>query len=108
MALGSAAFNHAGFGPFHASAWVPLTLLGVVGATIGWGILVRMTSQPKWFVLRAAVAVTIVLLVPDFALLHNNPTGPVCTLMAMHVAIAVVTTWALLRFAPATGAPRRR
>jgi hypothetical protein len=108
VALGKAAFSPGSFGPFHPSAWVPLTLLGVAGATIGWAILVRMSSEPRWFVLRAAVVVTVVLLLPDVGLLPNNPTGPVLTLMAMHLAIAIITTASLLRWAPATGAPRRR
>jgi hypothetical protein len=33
-------------------------------------------------------------------LFPNNPTGPVVTLMAMHVAIAIITA-ALLTIAPA-------
>jgi hypothetical protein len=104
VALGKAAFNPISFGPFHASAWVPLTILGVAGATVGWGILVHLTSEPRWVVFRAAVLVTLVLLLPDVGLLPSNPTGPVLTLMAMHIAIAVITTVALLRISPATGA----
>jgi hypothetical protein len=108
VALGKAAFAPHSFGPFHPSAWVPLTLLGVAGATVGWAILVRVSSEPRWVVLRAAVAVTVVLLLPDVGLLPNNPTGPVFTLMTMHLAIAIITTASLLHWAPASGTPRRR
>jgi hypothetical protein len=61
---------------------------------------VRVTSTPRRILLRAAFAVTILLLVPDVMLFPNNPTGPVVTLMAMHVAIAIITA-ALLTIAPA-------
>jgi Family of unknown function (DUF6069) len=104
VAIGKAAFTDGGsFGPFHFGTYAPLAILGVIGATIGWAILVQASSQPRWVLGRAAVAVTVILLIPDFLLLPTNPTGPVVTLMAMHLAIAVLTYGALLLVAPATG-----
>lgn len=93
------------FDKFNAGSYAPLTIIGVVGATVGWALLVRLTSQPQWFVIRAAVVVTIVGLIPDVALLSNNPTGAVIGLMVEHLVIAVITTYALLKVAPA-GSPR--
>lgn len=106
VAVGRGLFHRSGgFGPFHASAYVPLTVLGVVGATVGWAVLLQVTSRPRWVLLRAAIVVTVVLLVPDVNLLPTNPGGPVATLMVMHLAIAVVTYAALRGMAPARGTP---
>jgi hypothetical protein len=102
VAIGRAAFDPpASFDKFNFATYAALTIIGVIGATAGWALLVRMTSHPRWFVLRAAVVVTIVLLVPDFALLPRDPTGPVVVLMIEHIAIAIVTTVLLLTVAPA-------
>jgi hypothetical protein len=102
VALGRAVFDPASsFGPFHFSSYAPLTVLGVVAATIGWGILVHLTSVPRWVLRRAAVVVTVALLIPDVAILPGNPDGGVATLMVMHIAIAVITYASLLRVAPA-------
>jgi len=79
----------------------------VVGATIGWGILVHLSSQPRWVLRRAALVVTIVLLIPDVMILPGNPKTAVLTLMVMHIAIAVVTYSALRWIAPAVGRARR-
>jgi uncharacterized membrane protein YeaQ/YmgE (transglycosylase-associated protein family) len=104
VALGKVTFKvHGGFDPFHFGSYAPLTVLGVVGATIGWAVLTRLTSEPRWVVRRAALVVTLVLLVPDVVILPGNPAGGVATLMVMHVAIAVITTAALLLVAPARG-----
>ena len=108
VALGRGAFHPpVSFGQFSFATYAPLTIIGVIGATAFWAALVHVTSQPRWVLLRAAIAVTAVLLVPDFLLLPNNPAGGVITLMAMHLAIAVVTAVALLRIAPARGQERR-
>jgi hypothetical protein len=106
VAIGRAVFDPPGwFGPFHFGSYAPLTVLGVVGATVGWAILVQVSSRPRWVLWRAAIVVTVVLLIPDFVILPSNPTGGVVTLMVMHITIAVVTYWALLSIAPASGMP---
>jgi hypothetical protein len=109
VAVARAAFSTPStFGPFHFGSYAPLTILGVVGATVGWGILVRLSSQPLWVLLRAAVVVTVVLLIPDVMILPGNPKTAVLTLMVMHIAIAVATYSALRWISPATGQARHR
>ncbi len=88
------------FDKFNPPGYIALTVIGVAGATIGWAILVRLTSRPRWCLMVAAVAVTIVLLLPDVAILPHNPTSDVVVLMVEHLVIAVITTVLLLRLAP--------
>ena len=109
VALGKALFTISpAFGPFHFQSYAPLTVLGVAAATVGWGVLVRLTSRPRWLLARAAAFATVLLLVPDVLIFANNPPLGVVTLMAMHIAIAVITFWSLLLIAPATGQARKR
>ena len=85
-----------------------LTVIGVVVACVGWPVVTRVSSQPRWVFLRAAVVVTLVLLVPDLYIWHTGePARGVLVLMVMHVAIALVTYNALVRLAPAGGAADR-
>jgi hypothetical protein len=64
-------------------------------------VVTRVTSAPRWLFFRLAVAVTLVLFVPDvWILLHSAPPDAVAVLMAMHVAIAVVTYNSLVHLAP--------
>jgi Family of unknown function (DUF6069) len=107
VAVGTAAFHPpASFGPFVFLTYAKLTAAGIIGATAFWAGLVRVTSQPRLVLLRAAVAVTLLLLIPDVLLLPNESTGGVMTLMVMHVAIAIITTVTFLKVAPATGQAR--
>jgi hypothetical protein len=99
----------ASFDKFNFPGYVVLTVLGVAAATVGWAILVRMTSQPRWCLEVAAVLVTIVLLVPDVAILPHNPTSDVIVLMVEHIVVAVITTALLLVVSPPgrwAGSPR--
>lgn len=86
---------------FQFSDYSKLTVIGVIIACVGWPIVSRVTSRPKWLFLRLAVAVTIVLLLPDVAIwyLGQSPKA-VLVLMVMHLAIAVVTYKALVTLAP--------
>lgn len=78
-----------------------LTALGVVGACAAWFVVCRITSSPRWFFVRLAVVVSVVLLVPDVGLvIGNQPVGAVLTLMAMHVVMALLTYNIMVRVAP--------
>jgi hypothetical protein len=60
----------------------------------------RISSAPRWLFFRLAIAVTLVLLLPDLYILHQGqPVQAVAVLMVMHLAIAVVTYNALVRIA---------
>ena len=83
-------------------------MLGIVGATVTWGAVARLSSRPKWLLTRLALLVTAVFLIPDFLLLGTpgNPTGLVMILMLMHLAIAAVTYTALITLAPVRNRPQ--
>ena len=90
------------FAHFQFGDYAKLTVIGVLIACAGWPVVTRVSSRPRWVFLRAAVAVSAVLLLPDVYLLirGESPRG-VVVLMAMHLGIAVVTYNALVRLAPA-------
>lgn len=101
--LGRSVFNvPATFDKFNFGGYAVLTLGGVIGATIAWGLVSRYAPTPRELIAQLAVLVTIVLLLPDLFLFTQagNPTGPVLMLMVMHVAIAVVSYYALVVLAP--------
>jgi hypothetical protein len=89
-----------GYVHFRFSDYATLTVVGVLGACAGWPVVTRVTSSPRWLFLRLAVIVTLVLWLPDVALLvKHEPARAVGVLMLMHLAIAVVTYNALVRIA---------
>jgi hypothetical protein len=90
-----------GYVHFQFQDYARLTIIGVVIACVGWPIVTRISSAPRWLFLRLAVLVTIVLLLPDLYILAQGAPGQaVAVLMVMHLAIAVVTYNALIRIAP--------
>ncbi len=90
------------------ASYAKLTIIGVVVASLGWPIVTRISSSPRWLFLRLAVVISLVLLAPDAYLLYvGQPRRVVAVLVAMHLAIALVTYQALVRIAPVK-APRRR
>jgi hypothetical protein len=67
----------------------------------------RVSSAPRWLFFRLAIVVTLVLWVPDLYIWHQGQSAQaVLVLMAMHLAIALVTYNLLVRLAPIS-APRR-
>ncbi|QCS41095.1 DUF6069 family protein [Natrinema versiforme] len=97
--------NTGGIAPeLEALNYGPVTLftaLGVVGATVTYGILTRTVSNPnRTFVLVAAV-VLLVSLVPDFTVIPVEPGGSLVAgaiLGAMHVTTAIICVGVLTRF----------
>jgi hypothetical protein len=72
----------------------------VLIACAAWPIVTRISSAPRWLFFRMAIAVTLVLWLPDLWILHlGQPVRAVVVLMAMHLAIAVVTYNCLVRIA---------
>ena len=75
VALGKAVFpGTADFVHFQFADYAKLTVIGVVIACAAWPVVTRLSSRPRWVFVRAAVAVTVVLLLPD--VVHLGP-GPV-------------------------------
>jgi len=94
-----------GFAHFQVTSYAKLTVIGVIGACVGWPIVTRLSSQPRWLFLRLAVAVTVVLLAPDaWIWIRGESAEGILVLVLMHLAIAVITYNALVRIAPAGGA----
>jgi hypothetical protein len=94
-----------GYGHFQFHDYAKLTIIGVIIACAAWPAVTRVSSAPRWLFFRLAIAVTVVLLLPDVYILHQGqPARAVAILMVMHLAIGVITYNALVRVAP----PQRR
>jgi hypothetical protein len=81
--------------------YAKLTVIGVLIGCAAWPVVARISSAPRWLFFRAAIAVTLVLFLPDVWIwLRGEPGQGVLVLMAMHVAIALVTYNLLVHVAP--------
>jgi hypothetical protein len=109
VVIGQAAFpSTKGYVHFQFGDYAKLTVIGVIIACVGWPIVTRVSSDPRWVFLRSAILVTIVLWLPDLYIWHGGaPARAVAVLMVMHLAIAVVTYNCLVRIAPVGGEPER-
>jgi hypothetical protein len=88
-------YAHFGF-----SDYAKLTVVGVLIACVAWPITTRISSSPRWLFFRLAIAVTVVLWLPDLYILYRGqPADAVAILMIMHLAIAVVTYNCLVHIA---------
>jgi hypothetical protein len=70
-----------------------LTTVGVVGATLVYGLLVRFSSNPERLFTIVAAVVLVLSLIPDAVVIPNQPGGSLAAgavLGAMHVTTAVV------------------
>jgi uncharacterized membrane protein YraQ (UPF0718 family) len=100
-----------GYVHFQFHDYAKLTIAGVVIACAAWPVVTRLSSAPRWLFFRLAILVTLVLWLPDLYILDlGQPARAVAVLMAMHLAIALVTYNALVHIArvkplPGTGAP---
>jgi hypothetical protein len=101
VTIGQAVFpSTEGYGHFQFSDYAKLTVIGVVIACLAWPIVTRVSSAPRWLFFRLAIAVTLVLWLPDLYILHGGAPGrAVAVLMVMHLAIALVTYNCLVHIA---------
>ena len=102
VVIGTAIFSSTkGYVHFRFSDYAKLTVIGVVIACLAWPVVTRITSAPRWLFFRMAIAVTLVLWLPDlYILVKGQPPRAVAVLMVMHLAIAVVTYNCLVHIAP--------
>ncbi len=109
VAVGTRLFpSTKGYVHFQFNDYATLTILGVLIACAGWPVVARVTSAPRWLFFRLAVLVTLVLFVPDLYIWHQGAAAQaVAVLMAMHVAIALVTYNLLVYVAPVRVQRRR-
>jgi Family of unknown function (DUF6069) len=90
-----------GYVHFEFHDYARLTVIGVLIACAAWPVVARISSAPRWLFFRLAIAVTLVLLLPDVYIWHQGqPAQAVVVLMAMHIAIALVTYNLLVHLAP--------
>jgi len=101
VVIGQAVFPATrGYVHFQFSDYSKLTVIGVVIACLAWPVVTRISSAPRWLFLRMAVAVTLVLWLPDvYLLVRGQPPRAVAVLFAMHLAIALVTYNCLVQIA---------
>lgn len=101
VVIGQAVFpSTKGYAHFQFSDYSKLTVIGVIIACLAWPIVTRISSAPRWLFLRMAIAVTLVLWLPDvYILVGGAPAKAVAVLFVMHLAIAVVTYNALVHIA---------
>ena len=100
--------HHQGVRHFQFHDYGKLTVIGVVIACVAWPVVCRVSSAPRWLFFRLAIAVTVVLLLPDLYILHQGqPARAVAVLMLMHLAIALITYNVLVHVAPVRR-PRRQ
>jgi hypothetical protein len=101
VAIGTRVFpSTKGFAHFQFADYGKLTVIGVLIACAAWPVVARISSVARWLFRRMAVAVTLVLWLPDLYILYRgeSPRG-VAVLMVMHLAIALVTYNCLVRIA---------
>jgi hypothetical protein len=90
-----------GYVHFQFHDYARLTVIGVLIACAAWPVVARISSAPRWLFFRLAIVVTLVLLLPDLYIWHQGqPAQAVVVLMAMHIAIALVTYNLLVHRAP--------
>ena len=101
VVIGTAIFpSTKGYVHFQFSDYAKLTVIGVVIACLAWPVVTRISSEPRWLFFRMAIAVTLVLWLPDlYILVNGQPPRAVAVLFVMHLAIAVVTYSCLVRIA---------
>ncbi len=89
-----------GYTHFRFSDYATLTVIGVLIACAAWPVTTRISSRPRWLFFRMAIAVVLVLWLPDlYILVQGQPFSAVAILMVMHLAIALVTYNFLVRVA---------
>lgn len=99
----------AGFGPLGWGPVINTTVVGVIGATVVYGLLSRFSSRPNRDFVGVALVVLLLSFVPLFvppAFLAGAPVSVLGTLAVMHVTTAVAVV-GLLPHAPNTGVASR-
>jgi hypothetical protein len=90
-----------GYVHFQFHDYAKLTIIGVLIACAAWPVVARVSSAPRWLFFRLAIVVTLVLWLPDLYIWHQGQSAQaVLVLMAMHLAIALVTYNLLVHLAP--------
>jgi FtsH-binding integral membrane protein len=102
VAAGTRVFpGTAGYGHFQFHDYAKLTIIGALIGAIGWPVVTRVSSAPKWLYGRLTILISLVLFLPDaWLLIHHQPPKAVAVLMSMHVAVAAVIYCTMVNVAP--------
>jgi hypothetical protein len=103
MALRSALRVPAGFSPLTVPSVVSITIAGMVGATVAFGLIARVRPDPRAAFVRIALAALVLSWVPDLLIwvtgVFAATTGAgILSLMALHVVAAACAIGILYRF----------
>ncbi|BDI23948.1 hypothetical protein [Herbiconiux sp. L3-i23] len=97
-------------GPLMPLAYLTLTVVGAIGAAVGWFLIVRRSQRPALTLRRLVPSVLVLSWIPDIVLgfIVNTADGwlTVAALMVMHVATVAVAVGAyswMMPPAPSTG-----
>jgi hypothetical protein len=91
----------AGYAHFQFDDYAKLTIIGTLIGAIGWPVVTRVSSAPRWLYGRLTILISLVLFLPDaWLLIHHQPPKEVAVLMSMHVAVAAVIYCAMVNVAP--------
>ncbi|MFF5138174.1 DUF6069 family protein [Streptomyces sp. NPDC013157] len=92
------------FAPLTPSAYVPLTVIGVLLGAVGWAIIRRAAKNPTGLLRWLAPVVVVVSFIPDLALLGGGMAGSgplaIVALMVMHVVVGAVAVFGYRRVLP--------
>lgn len=103
IALRSALGVPAGFSPLTVPSVVTMTIVGMVGATVAFGLIARVRPDPRAAFVRIAAAALVLSWVPDLVIwvtrIFPATTGNgMLSLMALHVVAAACAVGILCRF----------
>ena len=102
VAIGTRVFPATkGYAHFEFHDYAKLTVVGVLIACAAWPVVARVCAAPRRLFFRLAIAVTLVLLLPDLYIwIQGQPAHTVAVLVVMHLAIGLITYNLLVRLAP--------
>jgi hypothetical protein len=97
-----------GYDHFRFNDYAKLTIIGVLIGCMGWPVLTRISSAPRWLYGWLTILATLALFLPDgWLLLRSQPPKAVAVLMTMHVAVALVIYVVMVSIAPVRKAADR-
>ncbi|NEA35732.1 DUF6069 family protein [Streptomyces sp. SID13031] len=100
--IGKSAFSVPGdFKGFQPGAYIFLTVISIVGASVAWSAIAAKAAKPVALLRKLAVIIVPVSMLADVALLvtGQSPAG-VAVLLVMHVVVGLAAYFALTRIAP--------
>lgn len=90
-----------GYGHLQFGDYSRLVIVGVAAACVAWRIVAAVSTRARFAFLILAILVTVVGFAPDAWILHlGQPPAGVAALVAMHLALAVITYPALVLISP--------